>query len=178
MKPHLAIPARPSRRRGIQWITLFGLGEIRPAPGTFGSMPPVILAGLMLAVVPIEWRSVALNTLMLALVVIFSLACVWQGEAAEARYGRKDPSSVIADETAGQALALLFLPAGALATPTLAAVTLVFSFLCFRAFDILKPWPAFRLQRIPGGWGILIDDLVAGLYAALMVQVVGRLMVG
>ena len=58
----------------------------------------------------------------------------------------------------------------------LAAFTLVYAFVCFRVLDVFKPWPAWRLQRVPAGWGIVLDDLIAGLYAAIAVQALTRTM--
>lgn len=111
----------------------------------------------------------------LALVgLFFAAACLFQADAAEARFGKKDPGQVVADETAAQCIPLLFLPASAVRDWPHAAGALVGAFLLFRIFDIIKPWPARGLQRIPGGWGILIDDLFAGLYAAAIVQFLTR----
>lgn len=178
MIDHQHIPARPPRLRGVRLITCFGLGLIRPAPGTFGSLPPVFLAWVLFLTLPESLRAHATNAALLATLVLFSFACVLQGDNAEARFNAKDPSSAVADETAGQCLPLIFLPPSAFASPTLAAFTLFFAFLCFRIFDILKPWPANRLQRLTSGWGILADDLAAGLYAAVLVQTIARLMLG
>jgi phosphatidylglycerophosphatase A len=71
---------------------------------------------------------------------------------------------------------LIFLPAAAFADLSRATVTLAIAFLAFRLLDIIKPWPARGLQRVPGGWGILIDDLIAGLYAAAVTQLAVRWM--
>ncbi len=68
-----------------------------------------------------------------------------------------DPSIVVIDEIVGMWIALLFQPPG--------AVPAILAFLAFRAFDIVKPPPARQLERIPGGWGIMLDDVVAGIYA-------------
>jgi phosphatidylglycerophosphatase A len=163
-------------------ITLFGLGHLRPAPGTWGSLPPIIVGVLMLSLgirpeggvwYLASWA--VWHTVLLAVLIAATLACAIQGDRAEARFGSKDPSEAVADETAGQCLPLLFLPAAALNTPLLIAFTLLFTFVSFRVFDIFKPWPARELQRVPGGWGIVLDDLVAGLYAAAVVQVAARL---
>lgn len=151
-------------------VTVFGLGHMRPFPGTWGSLPPVglgiamILVGLGPAETPWLFKGV-----MLAVAVVFSLACVVLGEQSEARYHGKDPSQVVADETAGQALALALLPASAAATPLMGVFTMILAFFAFRLFDITKPPPASQLQRVPGGWGILLDDLFAGVYAAGLV---------
>ena len=111
---------------------------------------------------------------LIATFLFFGAACIVQGGAAEVRFGKKDPSQVVADETCAQCLPLMFLPAEVLLRTETALFAVVFAFVCFRVLDIIKPWPANGLQRIPGGWGILIDDLVAGVYAAIIVQVVAR----
>lgn len=158
-------------------LTVGGLGHVRPAPGTWGSMPPVVLAALLIALGlgPVE-APIVYNGVFLAVVVVFSLACAAFGDRAEARFWRKDPWQVVADETAGQSIALMLLPAAALATPAMTAFTLIYCFLAFRLFDIIKPFPAYRLQLLPGGWGILVDDLLAGVYAFVFVQAVARIL--
>ena len=168
-------------RAPLRLITTFGLGYMRPASGTWGSMPPVVVAGVMLwlgrgmAFLPDTNMWWSYHATMLLVLMVFSGACIRDGGAAEARFGKKDPGQVVADETAGQCLPLMFLPAGAVAGwgPTL--MTLGLAFVSFRVMDIVKPWPARGLQRVPGGWGILIDDLVAGVYAMIVVQVVTRM---
>jgi phosphatidylglycerophosphatase A len=106
----------------------------------------------------------------LALVFLLGCAaCIYEGDRAEARWG-KDPSEAVADETAGQCIPLFFLPLATTADWWKVAVAVFWAFILFRLMDIVKPWPARGLQRIPAGWGILIDDLVAGVYAALALQ--------
>lgn len=157
-------------------VTTFGLGHLRPASGTWGSMPPVVLAaGLIAAGLGPAHHAAIFNLIQVATILIFSWACVAHGDQAEARFGKKDPGQVVADETAGQAIALLFIPAAAVATPLAAGGTLLLAFLAFRFFDIAKIPPAYKLQRLTGGWGILVDDLVAGLYALGLVQIFTRL---
>jgi phosphatidylglycerophosphate synthase/phosphatidylglycerophosphatase A len=158
-------------------ITSFGLGFLRPASGTWGSLPTVILAGLLIAggIGPAD-QPVAFSLIMAAVVLVFTAICVLYGDAAEARFLRKDPSQVVADETAGQAIALLALPASAVATPGRTAITLVLAFVLFRIMDILKPPPARGIQSVPGGWGIVLDDLVAGFYALVVLQFVTRVL--
>jgi phosphatidylglycerophosphatase A len=172
---------RPSSlsRAGELLLTTFGLGKMRPAPGTWGSMPPVALAGLMILAgfgpngTIVNWA--IWNGVFLGVLVLFSAACVRYGDAAEAKFGKKDPGLICADETAGQCLPLLLLPGHVVDTPASAAATLLLAFLAFRLLDILKPWPAYRLQKVPAGWGVLLDDLAAGVQAAIVVQVVTRL---
>jgi len=159
------------------WITVFGLGSMRPASGTWGSLPPVIVAAALIALGQNESHNPLLyRSVLAAIFLVFCIACIAQGQRAEAYFGRKDPSNAVADETAGQCLSLVFLPAAATNTWPHAAFTLLLAFVSFRIMDIIKPWPARGLQRIPGGWGILIDDLFAGLYAAGVVQVFSRVM--
>ena len=163
---------------GRALVTLGGLGAIRPAPGTWGSLPPVLAAAVLMAagLGPADGAgpSAVYHLVMLGLLVAATLACAMHGDAAEAHYDKKDPGHVVADETAGQVIPLLFLPPAAVATPGVAVLTLAYAFVAFRVMDILKPPPAHRLQRIPGGWGIVIDDLLAGVYAMIAVQVVTR----
>lgn len=160
----------------VRSITVFGLGYRRPASGTWGSLPPVLLAGgLIAAGLGPQQHPWIYHGLLAAVFVFFCWACVAQGDAAEAKFGKKDPSQAVADETAGQCLSLAALPAAAISTPAMATFTLAYAFICFRLLDIVKPWPAYRLQDVPGGWGILLDDLFAGAYAAILVQVMARL---
>ncbi len=154
-------------------ITTFGLGKMRPASGTWGSMPPVVLAAAMLAS-GISAQGVWFHLVLGAVVVFFSLACLMQGDEAEGKWG-KDPSNAVADETAGQCFSLMFLPAAATATWQMAIFSLALAFISFRVLDIVKPWPARQLQRLPAGLGILIDDVIAGIYAAAVVQIVLRM---
>jgi phosphatidylglycerophosphatase A len=149
---------------------------MRPFSGTWGSIPPVLIA---LALIAIEMGPVQqpwiYNSALIGVLLFFAGACVVQGDAAEARFGEKDPTNVVADETAGQCLPLLFLPTQTMVEPDRIVFTLLFAFVAFRVFDIVKPWPARQLQAVPGGWGILLDDLFAGLYAAIALQVTARL---
>ena len=95
----------------------------------------------------------------LALAAASFAGCVALGAAAERIEGRKDPPSFVLDEAAGQLVAL------AAAPPPVAPGEVLFAFAAFRLFDIVKPFPARRLEKLRGGWGIALDDVVAGLYA-------------
>ena len=168
---------------GKMLVTTFGLGCLRPASGTWGSMPTVAIAGAMLwfGARPCgagPWPSVLYHGVLAGVLLVFSWACIKFGDGAEVHFGKKDPGSVVADETAGQAIALIALPAAATGTIEHMAITLALAFVAFRVFDILKLWPANGLQRHPGGWGILLDDLVAGVQAMIVVQVVTRVVWG
>ena len=99
----------------------------------------------------------------MTVLLVSSTACVVWGAYAERRFGRKDAAEVVADETAGVCLPAL--AAVLIASPNQYAL-LTLSFILFRCFDITKPWPMARLERLPLGWGVLLDDLMAGAYAA------------
>jgi phosphatidylglycerophosphatase A len=156
-------------------LSVFGLGFLRPAPGTWGSLPtPVVVAALLLAGAP-WWAVTGVSVAMLAL---SSGACFAFGGYAEQRFGRKDASEVVCDETAGVSLLLLYVP-GAVASRCAVAdsgwleallwTALIAggAFVLFRIADIIKPWPARTLERLPRGVGVLVDDLVAGVYAGV-----------
>lgn len=167
-------------------VTSGGLGFLRPASGTWGSLPPAVAAGLLAVTHQPGWL---IDVCLLLLLAIGSVACLRFGAAAERTFGKKDPGQVVADEVAGQAVTLLAVPwaglagwAGAATPPDEVSAT-VFNlglaaagFLLFRAFDIVKPPPANGLQRIGGGAGILVDDLIAGAMAGVVLQVGVRLL--
>lgn len=142
--------------------TGFGAGLLPRAPGTWGSL-------LALASCELLYRAAGL-----AGIGGFAFAAVVLGVPAAGRVarisGRKDPPEVVVDEMAGQALALVLLHAAlpAAASPTMrwSLVALVFGL--FRLFDIFKPGPIDRVQSLPGGWGVMADDLLAGSVAGIL----------
>ncbi|MHC4415320.1 MAG: phosphatidylglycerophosphatase A family protein [Planctomycetota bacterium] len=154
-------------------LTVFGLGLLRPAPGSWGSTPPPALVLAMLWFGAAAWM---VNTALIVLGALFAIACAAGGGWAEKRFGRKDPRQVVADETAGQSAALLFLPWQAAGERAWAwnIVLAATAFVAFRIFDIIKPPPGRALERVPAGWGILLDDLVAGVYALGVTQLLAR----
>jgi phosphatidylglycerophosphatase A len=103
--------------------------------------------------------------------LLFGIGCLVWGKGAESTYGKKDPGAVVADEIAGQSLALMWLPWSTTNSARVIA-TCAIAFFMFRIFDIVKPPPARGWQRLEGGLGILIDDLVAGLYALIATQLI------
>ena len=157
----------------VRWalVTAGGLGHLRPAPGTWGSIPPVVLAAALLL---LTTGSVQYHLILLGVFLLFCLACLAWGQWAEGRFGRKDPRHVVADEVAGQCVALAAPPAIAEPLTLDGGLTIVAycsaAFLLFRIFDIIKPPPAHSLQRLKGGAGILVDDLLAGLFALGVIQ--------
>jgi phosphatidylglycerophosphatase A len=136
----------------------------------------VLLAGLLiLAGAGPDRHPWVYNGVLALVLVFFTLCCAVLGDLAEAKFLKKDPSQVVADETAGQALPLLFLPAAAVRTPMLAVLWLFLAFVAFRLMDIIKPPPAYQIQETPGGWGLVLDDLVAGVYAMVLIQLAAHL---
>jgi phosphatidylglycerophosphatase A len=136
--------------------TFFGIGLFPVVPGTLASAVAVL--AFRIALHGLAWP---LYLLLLAF-LFFAGAAASAAHAAE--LGRPDPGRIVVDEVCGQLLALAFLPA--------AWAPLAISFVLFRFFDILKPWPIRRLEKLPGGWGIMADDIGAGLAAAALSRLV------
>lgn len=162
-------------RSGMGWhlLTTFGLGYRRPASGTWGSLPPVLVAAILfsfnLGPAEVPWIYYPILGIIF---VVFTAVCVMLGDDAEARWGY-DPAEVVADETAGQSLCLLAFPLAGNDDPRVTVFLLLTAFFAFRFFDITKLPPSGALQAVPGGWGIVLDDLVAGLYAAVVLAFAG-----
>ncbi len=134
--------------------TVFFLGYLPLVPGTFGSLAG--LAVFLLARGDVRWVAAWA-------VVTLALGFALSGKA-ERVFGEKDPRYVVIDEVAGMLISLLFVPYD---------LTLAFiGFLMFRIFDTLKPFPAGQLQDIRGSAGIMLDDIIAGLYALFVLQVI------
>ena len=144
----------------------FGLGWLPMAPGTWGSLPPAIVFGLVFY---FGGSCLLAFLLMLAFFISGSVVCLKLSDAAVVATGKTDPNEVVADEIAGQALTFMILTF-VIAVPASVSqiVTIVvLGFFLFRLFDTIKPWPSYRLEELHGGWGILADDLMAGLYAGV-----------
>jgi phosphatidylglycerophosphatase A len=154
--------AANSGRKVVRMIaSCGGLGLCRPAPGTWGSLPPVVLfGGLIAAGADRATASVSLA----ALGLLAALLCLVYGRTIEREFAGSDPPECVLDEVAGQSIALVVAPWLTAAQGT--AIVAVGAFALFRLFDIVKPWPIGALQRLPGGWGILADDVLAGACAA------------
>jgi phosphatidylglycerophosphatase A len=152
-------------------ITGLGTGYLPVAPGTWGSALVCIWLLLQCWLIGTEpWQ------LTLALLIILGLAiagCGGLGGWMESHFGRKDPGQCTLDEFAGQALTLLAVPIGP--SPAMRAATITAGFLLFRLFDILKPPPVRQLEKMPAGWGVIADDLMAGIYANIALQLLVRL---
>jgi len=141
--------------------TVGGLGDRLPAPGT--TVGSVVGAALFWGASSL-WRSHLLVAAWVGAGVLTAVS-VWACGAEAARRGEKDPNAAAADEVAGQWLALAVVVTFRPQPPSLLAIVLAFGL--FRVFDVLKPWPIRLLERWPGGWGIVADDLAAGAAAGL-----------
>lgn len=139
MKPHTLL------------ATWFGCGYMRPGPGTWGTLGGMPLALILLA-------TGGASYLLAGLAVIVPLG-LWAAHRLEKETGEHDSSKIVVDEVAGLCVAML----AAVPEP----VSVVLAFLLFRVFDILKPWPvSWADKELPGAWGVMADDLIAGVYAA------------
>ena len=177
-----AIPSPRSKPKiSILLATWFGLGYLPKAPGTWGSVGGVLLEILIgwtifyrsAPALRIErdvyfWTSPLISSYLqvwVAVVIAF-LGVVVANRAS--RYAQlKDPQWIVIDEVSGQLITyhLFFL------VMPLYWKTYLFGFILFRLFDIWKPFPARQLEQLPGGWGIMADDWMAGIYAAIVLRV-------
>ncbi|HEY6308227.1 MAG TPA: phosphatidylglycerophosphatase A [Candidatus Angelobacter sp.] len=166
MQPAPSPSAAPRSR--VSWLiaTFFGVGYLRPGPGTYAS---AITAGLWWTAsraIPPAWLvPVAVFTALAVTLIGIAPSTVVAQES-----GRKDPGFVVIDEVAGQMIALIGLPVN--------WKYLLAGFILFRSFDIVKPFPLRRLEKLPAGTGIMMDDVGAGLYALALLQVWRYFMAG
>jgi phosphatidylglycerophosphatase A len=154
--PHSRTAASPL------WATLiatfFGIGKMRPGPGTWGSAATVLLWSVIAHTLNPSMRTPAtiLTAIFIILIGIPAATGVARANAS------KDPQFVVIDEVAGQLIALIAVP--------LAWETFLVGFILFRIFDIFKPPPVRQLEKLPEGSGIVLDDVAAGLYALFVMQ--------
>jgi phosphatidylglycerophosphatase A len=143
----------PGTRAGLALATAFGAGYLPKAPGTFGSAVGLLLWLVLPHVLWVQLLAIAL----------VSVAGIWSATVAERHFGRRDPREVVIDEVAGMMITLAVIPQAT-------GWWMLIAFLLFRAADIVKPFPVNRLERLPGGLGIMADDLMAGVYANLVLR--------
>jgi len=141
-----------STRLALAIATVFGVGYAPIAPGTFGSA-----AGLLL-----WWLLPASTAVQAAAIIVIFVAGSWGGSVAERHFGRTDPGQVVADEVMGMLITLFLNPVGWLGA--------LAGFLLFRVFDVIKPYPANRLEQLHGGIGVMADDAMAAVYANLALR--------
>ncbi|MBL0211472.1 MAG: phosphatidylglycerophosphatase A [Holophagaceae bacterium] len=159
--------------RWAWWVaTGFGSGYLKPAPGTWGSLAALAAWWLLLQLVGFrmieQWASLhGRLTIPMALALGMALLGITASDRVVRETGLKDPGFIVADEWAGMWIALMPIlwHAGSL-HPGWGLLRVVAPFALFRLFDIWKPWPCHQLQVLPGGTGVVIDDVAAGIYAA------------
>jgi phosphatidylglycerophosphatase A len=144
-------------------VSTFGyIGFAPVAPGTVGSAAGLLLyAGI---------RHIGPGVPEALLIVLLWAGGVLSGAAAERHFGCVDPGPVVIDEVMGMLITLFLVPVGWAGALT--------GFLLFRLFDIVKPYPAGRLERLPGGWGMMADDAMAAVYANLALRLLWRIAPG
>jgi phosphatidylglycerophosphatase A len=176
-------PASAHKPRFSLFIaTAAGLGYLPKAPGTWGSLAGVALywlltrhSDLYLAIVASVENTLGITyvpfplrlVLTAAICIVVALTGVWTADRAAKFSGKKDPQFVVIDEVSGQFLTYLI----ALAPANWKYLLL--GFILFRVFDIWKPFPARQAESLPGGWGIMADDWIAGFYAAICMWIAG-----
>ena len=142
-------------------IATCGVGYLPLIPGTYGSLLGVAIFLLLV-------RAHSAAALVFVSILAITVAGIWAATVTEKLAGRKDPGKVVVDEVAGQMIALF--PLTLFTRWSTSAV--IVSFILFRFFDIVKPYPAGRFERLKGGLGIMCDDLVAGVYGAVIVSII------
>jgi phosphatidylglycerophosphatase A len=152
----------PTSSAAPRWATLvatfFGAGRMRPGPGTWGSLAAGLLWWMLASHLPAPWQMPVILVLVISVTAIGIPASTLEARGCS----KKDPSHVVIDEVAGQLVTLIACPI--LWKPLLAG------FILFRVFDIVKPFPIRRLENLPEGTGIMLDDLGAGIYGLIVLQ--------
>ncbi len=142
----------------VHWIATCGpIGEIRIAPGTFGS----------LVAIPFILLTKDFPPLFLLVLSLMVFVGIWSSGVTARDFGQHDPGKVVIDEVCGMMISFLFVP-------SISWILLIIGFIGFRFFDITKPYPIRLCERFPSGYGIVLDDLAAGLYTNLILQVLNR----
>jgi phosphatidylglycerophosphatase A len=148
--------AGPLDKLALILSSCFGFGLIPVAQGTFGTLAGIPLAMALAHVGPMAAAY---------LLFFFVLLSIWTSGRSARALEKDDPAEVVIDETAGLLLTLFLLPA--------TGFNLCLGFILFRLFDILKPFPIRRLEKVEGGAGIVLDDLLAGVYGNVCLRLVG-----
>jgi len=148
-------------------VATVGVGYLPLAPGTWGSLVGVGI--YLLLRLGVSDRGLTFFLIEAVVIVIVTFSGIWAATQTERITGRKDPGKVVVDEVAGQLISLL--PVALLPFWTPWKLWVIVSFVLFRFFDIVKPYPARRMEALHGGLGIMADDLIAGAYGAGVILV-------
>ncbi len=139
--------------------TFFYVGYFPYAPGTMGTLAAVPLYYIF-SLLPYYFYT--------PLAVLFIVLSVWASGMAEGIFGEKDPGRIVADEVSGFLVTMILVP--------LTLTNVVIGFFLFRFFDIVKPPPSRQSERLTGGLGVVIDDVIAGVYANIALQIISRVL--
>jgi phosphatidylglycerophosphatase A len=137
----------------LAFATCLGVGYAPVAPGTFGSMVGLLIWALLPRTPQVQG----------AVILLLLAAGIWSASTAERHFRSTDPSAVVIDEVMGMLVTLFMLPVEWVGASA--------GFLIFRLFDVVKLYPANRLERLHGGVGVMADDLMSGVYANLALRV-------
>jgi phosphatidylglycerophosphatase A len=189
-----AVPPKKKPRISFLLATWFGLGYWPKAPGTWGSIAGVVLSWLVARLAWIDPQSSDFPVYERYSLINWGIAAgcglviaalgVWSSSRVAAFVGKEDPQFVVIDEVSGQMIALFL---GASFSSVLSSglwnhsqsrelffagrwIVYLAGFILFRLFDIWKPFPIRHLEKLPGGWGIMADDWLAGIYAAILLR--------
>ena len=162
------LPRNPVDALALFIASGFGSGFIPFAPGTFGSLVGSFIVYLLVSLP--AWDAPLLqNVLVLASLLLAALG-IWSAARAERILGRKDASQIVIDEVCGQVISFVFIARALVKPGPQLLCWLVIGFGLFRLFDIFKPYPINELQHLNGGLGVMMDDIFAGIYAALVLS--------
>jgi len=148
------------RRVGVFIATCAYVGYVPVAPGTFGSAVGVAIYYLV--------RRQASAAIELGTIAVLLVIGLWAATEAEHHFGGIDPRPVVIDEVIGMLVTLALVPVN--------TIGVVVGFLIFRVLDVVKPWPARRLEHLPGGFGVVLDDVMAGVYGNVIMIGIARLL--
>lgn len=158
----ISVMTAPHARKSVPLLpfllaTWFGCGLSPRAPGTVGTLGAIPFGAALL------WSG-GIEGLLTATIIVFTLG-LWAAREYERHTGAHDPGAIVIDEVAGMWLAM--------AVAGLSPVMIALAFVLFRFFDIKKPWPvSWADRKLPGAWGVMTDDIIAGAYAAALLGLV------
>lgn len=136
----------------------FGVGFLPKAPGTWGA-----LLAFLISLPFLEVESIQINTVLVILVMVFTVLGIWSSNQVESEWGH-DPKQVVVDEMVGFWISIIFVPA--------VLKYYIIGFVLFRFFDILKPLGIRKAEQLKGGYGVMGDDILAGIYSNIVLQCV------
>ena len=166
---HTVAISAPLDRLAILLATGLGIGFVPIAPGTFGSLLGVVICYVLIQA--FKFAPHLLQNALLAVCVLLAIGGTWAATRAERVFNRKDAGQIVIDEVCGQLITFVFLAPAMVQLGGKWRLALAAGFVLFRLFDIFKPWPIKRLEGLGGGLGVMADDVLAGIYAAITLSI-------